>query len=396
MKLQSQSICLVAPTAAGELAGGRTAGGGGAERQMVLIGTTLPDFGWNVSFLTGPWPEADATVDPRLVVARAPFAYLTGRPAGLLSDLLRIWRRLDELRPALVGLRTGGPLLLGLLKAWCVARGAKLVLWTQSDGDVAREAGRARVESRRRRLARWFYQRQICSADLLITQTETQRAALATKARGPCVRMPSLAPVRGAALATGGHVLWAGNPSRNKRIELVWALARRLPDCRFVVAMNPGDEAATRRAREAAAALPNVRYLGAVPPHDMERWFDGAAVVLNTSVLEGVPNTFLQAWGRGIPVLSAGVDPDGLVSRLGLGEVVPVGADDPAGVERLAAALGRLMADPDRRRQWGRAGLAYVLEEHAPAAVGRKLSRLLSCLHPDHGKESCHVREPVC
>ena len=63
----------------------------------------------------------------------------------------------------------------------------------------------------------------------------------------------------------------------------------------------------------AAARLPNVTMPGAV------RYTDSGALVrprasifLNTSSIEGFPNTFLQAWIRGVPVVSF-FDPDGLI-----------------------------------------------------------------------------------
>jgi hypothetical protein len=55
---------------------------------------------------------------------------------------------------------------------------------------------------------------------------------------------------------------------------------------------------------------------GHVPFHEVGAWFDRAAVVVNTSDYEGLPNTFVQAWLRGAPTLSF-VRPESAPGRTG-------------------------------------------------------------------------------
>ena len=68
-------------------------------------------------------------------------------------------------------------------------------------------------------------------------------------------------------------------------------------------------------------ATPNIEYLGHVAPEKAEQVIAGAAVFLSTSDEEGFPNTFVQAWSSGTPVVSLKIDPDRIIERLGLGTV---------------------------------------------------------------------------
>jgi glycosyltransferase involved in cell wall biosynthesis len=138
-----------------------------------------------------------------------------------------------------------------------------------------------------------------------------------------------------------GLVLWAASLGRGKRPLLFGDLARlhERDSLRFALLGGHSDQAYAETVR--GALPPNVECTGQLPFEEALRWFDQAAVLVNTSESEGFPNTFIQSWLRGVPVLTMGVDPDGIVRAHGLGRVA-------ASVDEMSAALRELLADPDR------------------------------------------------
>jgi glycosyltransferase involved in cell wall biosynthesis len=78
-----------------------------------------------------------------------------------------------------------------------------------------------------------------------------------------------------------------------------------------------------------------------VPYEQSIRLFDQTKIFINTSEFEGFPNTYLQSWARGIPVVAT-YDPDNLIKKLGLG----IAVSSPS---EMANAVLRLLSTP---REW--------------------------------------------
>lgn len=106
-------------------------------------------------------------------------------------------------------------------------------------------------------------------------------------------------------------VLWVSMIRTPKRPEIFFDLAEKFPNTRFRMiggrSSRPNDTESFRlydELEERAKGLPNLEFLGFLPYREVDRHFDETCLFINTSDYEGFPNTFLQAWARGIPTVS--------------------------------------------------------------------------------------------
>jgi glycosyltransferase involved in cell wall biosynthesis len=118
------------------------------------------------------------------------------------------------------------------------------------------------------------------------------------------------------------RVLWVGRLARQKRPELCLQLAQLLPEFEIIiVGSHTLEHELAHKFKKAVGSFKNITFTGHLSLPKVEKLFDAAHVFINTSFVEGFPNTFLQAWSRGLPVVSF-VDPDNLISDYDLGNKV--------------------------------------------------------------------------
>lgn len=192
----------------------------------------------------------------------------------------------------------------------------------------------------------------------------------------------------------GADVIWVGSLSRWKGVDALAGLVTALPEVRFeVVGPRRDNVAATTLDRVLRTA--NVRYLGELPHAAAWARMRRARLLANTSPLEGFPNTMLEAWAAGTPVVSLAANPDDLLAA-NPDDLLAAAPDDlPAAgrsMGRRPAALGlcaggssaalvdmvrRLLNDEEGRRAAGRRAIDYVRSVHSPAAVCRSFEKLV-------------------
>lgn len=172
-------------------------------------------------------------------------------------------------------------------------------------------------------------------------------------------------------------VMYAGNVGFSQSLDLVLAAARALPDVTFVV---NGDGSARPSLEQAAAGLPNVRFVGYQPADRLPEVLasgDVHLVPLKAGLgASSVPSKTYSILAAGRPVLAAidaGTEVPRILAASGAGRAVP--PDDPVA---FVAALRDMLADPDALRTQGAAGRMWVEQAASPRSVAEAYARLVS------------------
>jgi len=364
--MRFRKICIVGMDSYGLLSGeGDLKYIGGETVQHVLLARAWRDLGYDVSVIVfDDGQGARRVVDGITVIAAHSrngglpgLKFFHPRASKLFSALAAADADVYYQSPA--GAFTG-------ITAWfCRMTGRKFIFRVASDSDCEKEHSRIGLWRDRK-----LYEYGLRHADLVAVQTGVQgnmlreNHGLESSVVNMLVEPPrrSTPPVR-----KDIDVLWLGNLRSLKRPEMVLELARQLPDVHFTLAGGPcpfpWGYTYFDDVKAAAARLPNVSMPGGVRYTESGEWFDRARIFLNTSSIEGFPNTFLQAWIRGVPVVSF-FDPDGLIRRMQLGQVATT-------IDDMREFIRGLLDVEVYRENIGRRARDFVAREFTSAAAAR-------------------------
>jgi glycosyltransferase involved in cell wall biosynthesis len=361
-------IAIVAHNAYGAISGGRTGHIGGIEWQTSLTARWLAAAGYPVSLLT--WDDdggGDEHIDGVRVVK------ICRRQDG--------WPGLRFLHPRWTGLaralaraepdvcyQNGAEEVTGQVALWCRTAGRPLVFSSANDWDFDRRLPALDLRSR------LLYRHGLRAAGDRIVQTLTQQRMLRENfgLESTVIPMPCPGPADAEYEPRTGpptrRVLWIARVTRQKRPDRLLEVARLRPDLEFDLVGPPEATDYSRDSIAAARATPNVTVHGPVEREGVQRFYRDAGLLVCTSDYEGFPNTFLEAWSRGVPIVST-FDPDGVIVRHGLGRV----EQEPA---RLAQALGELLDAPEQYVSASSRARRYYRENHAAEAVLPRFARV--------------------
>jgi glycosyltransferase involved in cell wall biosynthesis len=344
---------------------------GGAEVQQCILARLLADNGYRVSMISFDYGQPSPTLVDGVTVYKS-FRENAGIPVFrfLHPRLTTMWRALREV-DADVYYQRSSAMWTGVIAEFCRRYGKRAIYAGASDRDF--DIGQEQIGLAR---DRWLYRWGVAHVDSVVAQNSYQLESCRRNHKRDAVLIPSCYQLpKDAKPGSGDRVLWVGTIHGYKRPEIFLELAERLPQRRFVMIGGPsiGGERLKpgyyEAIRDRAARLPNLEFTGFLPLAEVEPCFDRARLLVNTSVYEGMPNVFLQAWARGVPTVAT----------------VDVGA--PVNTVFAAAAQGAAKVEAllSNTALWNQASsdsLAYFERNHSSAEVLARYSRLLEELVP--------------
>src|SRR6185503_16129673 len=344
---------------------------GGAEVQQAILARLLVRAGYRVSMICCDYGQPSPVEVDGVTVHKA-FPPDAGVPLlrFLHPRLTSMWRAMREV-DADVYYQRSSAVWTGVVSAFCRWHGKGSIYAGASDRDFV--VGEEQIKFAR---DRWIYRRGLATVDAIVAQNKAQVEPCRTYHGREAVLIPSCYELpRSSEKRQKDLVLWVGTIHDQKRPEILLELARRMPQRRFVMIGGPSPKGERFRPgyyegiRDQAARLPNVEFTGFLPLAEVEPWFDRARVLVCTSLFEGMPNVFLQAWARGVPIIST-VDVGVPINRVF------------GGVDEAVKQIETLFADSGQWCDASAKALEYFSATHSPERVVQQYRSIIEQVAP--------------
>ncbi len=284
------------------------------------------------------------------------------RSLNILLECIYAFKLIRKLKPRYVLMRGAHRALLPLS---IVAKIFKTDVIFFGASDMNFIPGKASVGNT---INRKMYEKGLCKVPFIVTQNDFQKEKLLSYFNRESICIPNIwnLPSVHKNEPKCYDVVWIGNLRRLKRAEWVIELARQIPGLRFVIAGAPNDLEYYNEIKQQADKLINLDFLGPISFDKTNEIVRKSNLLICTSEYEGFPNTFLQAWAAGLPVIST-VNPNDIFDKYEIGVYCK-------NYSEILNAVTRLTSDIEVYSRITRNIVNYFENGHSPSQA---LSRLL-------------------
>ena len=349
-------ICILSELAYSLLSGNGIRGG--AELQMVILAKELVKRSYDVSFIT--FEKSDTSNEDIDGIRVYNLFHTRTRGSTYLypQNMYKLFKALKKIDADIYIQRAATP-LTGFI-AFFTKLNKKIFLYsTSSDNDVSDFISIKSLKD----LRNLFFRFGVKHCNMVICQTNHQKNLLKQRLskEGKVIKnfYPCSIYPQNQINSSTVKILWVGRIRKEKRPDLYLSLAKYFPDFKFLMIGGPSsvhpeyyDEL-----KESAIKIKNLTFIGFIPYNKMEKYYIESTLLVNTSPSEGFPNTFLEAWGKGIPVVSLDFDPDEIICKKKLGFHSQT-------FEQLIEDIKTLVTNSQLRAEIGMNARRYIENEH--------------------------------
>lgn len=287
---------------------------GGIAVQMFFWAQVFVDNGWQVFSLS---KSINKRIEKNKIIF---FPILNVHRLNLILEWCYSFYYIIRVRPHVIVIR-GADRELFPLSVLSQLLNVKLVFFAASD--VNFEPGKELINNK---FNRWLYQKSIKRIQYIVTQNSYQYNTLKYNYKKDSLMMYNIwgkTESKDIDSVFQFDIAWIANFRRLKRAEWVLSVAEKCNHYCFAMAGGPtnGDKQYYEEIRQKANAINNITFWGPKSFFFTNHIVTHSHVLICTSSFEGFPNTFLQAWSSGIPVIST-VDPSGVIVANNLGIVI--------------------------------------------------------------------------
>jgi glycosyltransferase involved in cell wall biosynthesis len=349
-----QKVCFISLGSYPLLAGKDMGFVGGAEVLLVQLAKEIAKQEFEVSFIT--YDDGSNRIESidniRVIKVYKHQDVLRLNP---LSKARYVW---NALKKANVDIYLEHPGLGGIVSLFCRLWRRKGILYIGSDSEVMKKP----IATYNKFYFTLGHRFDLKLANIVIVQSEFQRRMLSENFGRDSIIIKIPIPLSDTDMPEKPSppiVLWLATVKPVKQAELFLELARILPEVKFQMIGGPalGDKTYFDSVQEATRHIPNLDFLGFVPHDRVGSYLEKASILVNTSLFEGFPVTFLEAWAAYTPVVSLNSDPDEVICRYRLGF-------HSKNFEQMVKDISLLLNNKELREEMGRNSRKYVVEEH--------------------------------
>lgn len=306
-----KKVCIVNPGATDQLMGEAKTFGGAEQRSIFLSEIIVEQDLSDLTFVTSR-PVAHSSIRTIAIL-----------PQPSSTFIVRLWNKISQSIPFLapkehislpaeawnndIFIVFGVSNMAYRVMRDCQKRGKVFILAVTSDDCLECTLGLPLLwEKNFFQCPRWRGYKLITQSDQVWIQTESQKNNLRHGFARSGVLLPNPLPFQASKVIVPFEqregILWVGKSSAVKNPMAALKIARDLPHLRFTFVLNAADTQLREQCLQLKAD--NVQILDFCSRDEIRFLMSSVKLLINTSIYEGLPNSFLEAWAFGTPVLS--------------------------------------------------------------------------------------------